>query len=327
MDEELTLQSQESIYLYLLSSISPSFIEMYALQISRYWKKLDVEHQGWDLYSIEKEYQRQGIKIYEGVLEVEAKVYQYRYLENTQGKVCSTYPSKLVVPMRLLDDFIIRSANFRSRERLPVLSYCYTYQSNNKTSKKVGLWRSSQCKPGLTANRCLEDEALIRVIGGDRGEESGGGFAVVRVYDARPYLNAVANKFNGKGYEDITSYKNVELKFLGIPNIQKVRDAYRKIRGGTAADNEKGFDFMPWFDCIAKILAGAGEIVQSLKEGNNTLIHCSDGWDRTSQLAALVELIMDPYFRSIEGFFVLIEKEWIAFGHQFALRSGHGIIH
>lgn len=54
-------------------------------------------------------------------------------------------------------------------------------------------------------------------------------------------------------------------------------------------------------------------------------MHCSDGWDRTSQLMGLVEIIMDPYFRTMEGFFVLIEKDWIAFGHQFAMRSGHGL--
>jgi hypothetical protein len=52
------------------------------------------------------------------------------------------------------------------------------------------------------------------------------------------------------------------------------------------------------------------------------LIHCSDGWDRSSQLISTSQLLLDPYYRSIEGFIVLIEKEWLSFGHQFALRNG-----
>lgn len=47
------------------------------------------------------------------------------------------------------------------------------------------------------------------------------------------------------------------------------------------------------------------------------LVHCSDGWDRTAQLTALSMLMLDPYYRTIKGFEVLIEKEWMSFGHKF----------
>lgn len=49
----------------------------------------------------------------------------------------------------------------------------------------------------------------------------------------------------------------------------------------------------------------------------------SDGWDRTAQLTALSELMLDPYYRTVQGFMVLMEKEWMSFGHQFADRLGH----
>ena len=30
------------------------------------------------------------------------------------------------------------------------------------------------------------------------------------------------------------------------------------------------------------------------------LVHCSDGWDRTPQIVALAELMLDPYYRTIK---------------------------
>jgi len=54
------------------------------------------------------------------------------------------------------------------------------------------------------------------------------------------------------------------------------------------------------------------------------LVHCSDGWDRTSLLTSLSQLCLDAYSRTIEGFIVLVEKEWMSFGHRFLDRLGHG---
>ena len=35
-------------------------------------------------------------------------------------------------------------------------------------------------------------------------------------------------------------------------------------------------------------------------EAKPVLVHCSDGWDRTPQVVPLAQLMLDPYYRTIE---------------------------
>ena len=36
----------------------------------------------------------------------------------------------------------------------------------------------------------------------------------------------------------------------------------------------------------------------------SVVVHCSDGWDRTSQLTSLAMLMLDSFYRTTEGFMV-----------------------
>ena len=70
------------------------------------------------------------------------------------------------------------------------------------------------------------------------------------------------------------------------------------------------------------ILAGALRIADRVESGKTSVVvHCSDGWDRTAQLTSLAMLMLDGYYRTIRGFEVLVEKEWLSFGHRFQLVS------
>ena len=49
------------------------------------------------------------------------------------------------------------------------------------------------------------------------------------IVDARPHVNAIANRTTGGGYEDQDHYKKCELIFLNIQNIHVMRESLRKV--------------------------------------------------------------------------------------------------
>lgn len=64
-----------------------------------------------------------------------------------------------------------------------------------------------------------------------------------------------------------------------------------------------------WLSHLRLVLTGVVRIVQMLDvDGASVVVHCSDGWDRTSQLTALAQLCLDPFYRTCKGFAILIEK-------------------
>jgi len=150
------------------------------------------------------------------------------------------------------------------------------------------------------------------------------------IVDARPTVNAYAMQAVGLGSEKMDYYPGAEKAYLGIDNIHVMRKSLEYI---VEALRESDFTNMPpnrdllrksgWIRHIANILDGTALIARTVGiMHSHVLIHCSDGWDRTSQLSALSQICLDPYYRTLEGFIVLVEKDWLSFGHMFRHRSG-----
>ncbi|KAF0752533.1 hypothetical protein AaE_006003 [Aphanomyces astaci] len=79
-----------------------------------------------------------------------------------------------------------------------------------------------------------------------------------------------------------------------------------------------------WLQHLSSIMFTASSVSQLLCGGESVMVHCSDGWDRTSQVAGLLEVMLDPYYRTLRGFLELMDKEWCSFGHMFRWRGGAG---
>ena len=52
------------------------------------------------------------------------------------------------------------------------------------------------------------------------------------------------------------------------------------------------------------------------------LVRCDSGWDKSLVLASLVQIVLDPEFRTTKGLVSLIMRMFIYKGHPFASRLG-----
>ena len=205
---------------------------------------------------------------------------------------------------------------------------------------------------GLTNARSIQDEKLVEatfishVAPESRVSQSVyGATATNLIIDARPTTNAVANTAKGAGTENMDHYKDCKKAYLGIDNIHSMRDSLNKVVEvlsesealaasvsgdipGTSVTtipvDRQALRRSGWLRYQVAILEGALLIVRNIHVNHShVLIHCSDGWDRTAQLSALSQLCLDPFYRTMRGFQVLIEKDFISFGHRFMDRCGH----
>lgn len=147
---------------------------------------------------------------------------QFRPYSNEKFDLCRTYPALLVVPRAISNSQVEGCSKFRTRNRLPVLTY---YHKELGTS----IWRCSQCAQGY-GRRSTDDEDMLMEIGRtSNNSQSMISNSKIMIFDARPKLNAQANRIKGGGFEDMRNYRNSEIVFCDIDNIHEVSKCFQKM--------------------------------------------------------------------------------------------------
>ncbi|KAK4547985.1 hypothetical protein LTR36_010705 [Oleoguttula mirabilis] len=361
--------------------------DMHAFHFQPPQEETKAEHRAYDA---RKEFARMGIsgKAAEGPGSA------WRITDiNHDYSFSATYPSVLCVPQAVSDNMLKYGSVFRSRSRVPALSYLH-FNGGSIT-------RSSQPLVGVQGKRNPQDERLVSAIfashtpplmspegsppqlptltspstttlesissdlatleieapgRGSSQNQSDTPFdekaaendtpapTKPKVYgstrrnlivDARPRINALANRATGGGIEDISNYMGagevpVEKVFLSIQNIHVMRSSLEKVVESFAnsdylalAPDQEVLRKSGWLGHIAGLLEGSELVARAVGlTGSHVLIHCSDGWDRTSQVSALAQIMLDPHYRTLNGFITLVQKDFLAFGHKFRDRNG-----
>lgn len=303
---------------------------------------------GWSLYDPLREYTRLGLLL----------LFWRASSLNEDYTFCPLYPHVFVAPATISDNVLKHAGKFRSKQRIPAVVYRHRAGANANV-----IARCAQPLMGLKLqNRSLQDEKLIGEIFATQRREAVQVDGEVSqphrnlIVDLRPLTNAMAQHALGAGTENIDNYRGrsdiitegtgataptvpaaqVDKIFCNIDNIHVMRDSLTKLSSilndldrfprtiGSAA-LQQALTKTQWLHRLSIILQSVDRIAKLVHLNNtNVVIHCSDGWDRTSQVSALLQLCLDPYYRSLEGFMVLVEKEWVSFGFKFATRSDHG---
>lgn len=344
---------------------------------------------GWNIYDPRKEFARQGIS-------QKSTAKGWRITEiNKDYTYSPTYPAVMVVPASISDNVLNYAKTYRSRARIPALTYLHPINNASIT-------RCSQPMVGVRGNRSAQDEKLVAAIwstskparvfalasapgtpqssrstsdltaidgrpsldtasekqstdmsnelrdsdsrtlaGSETTSEAGD---LPRIYgaqqnnlivDARPTVNAYAMQAVGRGTENMEHYKGAIKEYFGIDNIHVMRKSLNDIiellkdsdLGNVNLKSEKMAEKLRntnWLKHIGLLVDGGLRIARQVGIlHSHVMIHCSDGWDRTSQLSSLAQICLDPYFRTIDGFITLVEKDWLSFGHMFRHRTGH----
>ncbi|KAF1395654.1 hypothetical protein PFLUV_G00013850 [Perca fluviatilis] len=282
------------------------YSELYCLSFNPNVNKMERE-ESWNFIDLMADYKRMGVPNNLWVATA----------ANSEYRVCDTYPSELFVPKTATPAIIVGSSRFRSRGRFPALSYFHQ-------DTLAAVCRCSQPLSGFSG-RCQEDEMMLQML-----MKSNPGSDYIYVVDTRPKLNAMANRAAGKGYENEDHYTNIKLQFIGIENIHVMRSSQQKIidvgemRSPSMTDFLYGLENSGWLKHIKAILDAGLFIARAVAdEGVSVLVHCSDGWDRTAQACSVASILLDPYYRTIKGLMVLIERDWVCFGHKFSHRYAH----
>ncbi|VDM95492.1 unnamed protein product [Thelazia callipaeda] len=124
--------------------------------------------------------------------------------------------------------------------------------------------------------------------------------------------------------------KRCEFIPISYPTAHNVKIAFKKFLRATCPSwpvgNDPSLTFLKqiddslWLHMVSSLLCLACAVVDLIDVQLSTVAFCiEDGWDATSSY------ISSETCRTFKGFQILIEKEWLAFGHRFSHRHNHSV--
>uniref|UniRef100_A0A8C9RGP9 SET binding factor 1 n=1 Tax=Scleropages formosus TaxID=113540 RepID=A0A8C9RGP9_SCLFO len=213
-----------------------------------------------------------------------------------------------------------------SSQRARVASLSQPRASENDQDSPRGKWGSIRGTGRLSTYNA---DVGNRLSGKESPQANGGPSETHFLRPQRAYLYIIGDKSQLKGAKQ-DSFQQWEVVPIEVFDVRQVKASFKKLMkacmpSSVVVDPDTTFyrclQESEWMCLLHKVLQVSVLVVELLDSGSSIMVSLEDGWDITTQVVSLVQLLSDPYYRTFDGFRLLVEKEWLSFGHRFSHRG------
>uniref|UniRef100_A0A673JZ32 Myotubularin-related protein 5-like n=1 Tax=Sinocyclocheilus rhinocerous TaxID=307959 RepID=A0A673JZ32_9TELE len=220
------------------------------------------------------------------------------------------------------------SSHMTLGQRARVISLSQPRVSVKARNSPRGKWGSIRGSGRLST---YNPDVGNRLAGKESPQTNGGPSETYFLRQQRAYLYIIGDKSQLKGGKQ-DSFQQWEVVPIEVFDVRQVKNSFKKLmkacvpsspntEPNTNMNFHRCLEESEWMNLLHKVLQVSVLVVELLDNGSSVMVSLEDGWDVTTQVVSLVQLLSDPYYRTIDGFRLLVEKEWLSFGHRFSHRG------
>ncbi|XP_056878101.1 myotubularin-related protein 5 isoform X2 [Takifugu flavidus] len=211
-------------------------------------------------------------------------------------------------------------------QRAKVISLSQHKVSGKARNPSRGKWGSIRGSGRLSA---YNPDVGTRLAGKESPQPNGGPSDALFLRQQKAYLYIIGDKTQLKGGKQ-DSYLQWEVVPIEVCDVRQVKNSFKKLMKACVPSLsytdpnmsfQRSLEESEWMALLHRVLQVSVLVVELLDTGSSVMVSLEDGWDVTTQVVSLVQLLSDPYYRTFDGFRLLVEKEWLSFGHRFSHRG------